>query len=130
MSSSAGQRNERNTVNQPYLNTVLKRERGLCEMMFALKPQRKTEVGGEQGRPWQAPVGGRRQGGAGERSRLLSLWEFQWECGTLCRKPRIRSCENSPGGQGGAQRVWGGAQGPEGTPARKSLHEERTSHTL
>ena len=34
-------------------------------MMFALKPQRKTEVRGEQGKPWKAPVGGRRQGGAG-----------------------------------------------------------------
>ena len=68
--------------------------------------------------------------GQGERSRLPSLWEFQWEGGTLCCTPRTRSCENSPGGQGGTQRVWGGAQGPEGTPARKSLHEERTLHTL
>ena len=33
--------------------------------MLVLKPQRKREVGGEQGRPRQAPVGGRRKGGAG-----------------------------------------------------------------
>ena len=64
-------------------------------------------------------------GGAGGDGRLLSPGAFQWELGTL-RGP----VKTHLGAGGCAKWVWGGAQGPEGIPARKSLRKERTSNTL